>query len=90
MKNSVDRNSASPPCYAAIQRARLWAEQEVKPFVDLIIRVRLLERPSYLLTSDGLEKVSDGLDDSQRSIIDQCEKRIGGIMDAAERMCSAA
>lgn len=89
-KTDVNEGSAALHCFAAIQRARRWAEHEMKPFVDLIVRVRLLERPSYLLTKDGLEQVSDGLDDSQRSIIDQCEKCIREIIDAAERMCSAA
>lgn len=76
--------------YAARQRARLWAEQEILPFVDLIVRVRLQARPSYVWTDSALRQVSDGLDESQRSIVRQCEDRIAEIMSQAEKMASAA
>ena len=77
-------------CHASVQRVRMWAEQEMRPFVDLIERVRLLEKPSYLLTESGLEKISDGLEEPERRIIAQCEECISYIMEQAEKMMLSA
>jgi hypothetical protein len=69
-----------------IQCARMWAEGAAKPWVDQIVRIRMLERPTYELRPDGLRLVSDGLTDREHEMIRQCEEAIATIHRQAEQL----
>lgn len=89
-KTSVDRAPVDAVVMRRIQWARLWAEWSAKHWVDQIVRLRSLSRPTYELTPDGLKLVSDGLTDSERKMIRQCEEAIASIHWQAKRMAGVA
>lgn len=59
-----------------IQQARLEAIELSKPFVDVIIATRRLERPSYIISGNEMTLISDGLGESDRKLIALCEDMI--------------
>jgi hypothetical protein len=72
-----------------IETARLWAEQESRPFVELIVSVRNRERPTMLISKDGFEVVDDGLCEADSKIIAQCQEWIQYIHQRAIKMAYA-
>lgn len=69
-------------------QARIWFEQQIRPFVELIMRVRLRERPKYILAGGVLTKIDDGLSESDKAIIASCEEHIEYIWKRAETWSS--
>lgn len=59
-----------------IQQARLEAIELSKPFVDVILSIRRLESPSYIISGEGMTLISDGLSESDRKLITLCENMI--------------
>lgn len=55
------------------------SEDAARPFFRAIMSIRALERPTYILTPDGLKIISDGLSDREHELISQCEKAIEQI-----------
>lgn len=90
MENAMTATRLDRLVMRRIQRARLWAEGAAKPWIDQIVRVRNLERPTYELTPDGLKLISDGLSDREHEMIRQCEEAIASIHRQAERMAGVA
>lgn len=88
--SSVNRPMSDPVVMRRIQRASLWAEGAVKPWVDQILRVRMFERPTYEVTPDGLKLISDGLSEREHEMIRQCEEAIATIYRQAEQMAGVA
>lgn len=70
--------------------AHLEAIEEAKPFVDLIMQIKVFERPTYILKDFTLTMVSDGLTPEQRAIIRQCEAWIAEIHDRAIQRLKAS
>lgn len=68
---------------SVIEQIQLQSMRECEPFCQLIEKVRSQERPSYILTATGLEKISDGLSDQSRSVINRCYEQIGYITGKA-------
>jgi len=54
----------------------IHAESDAAPFVRAITRIRMLERPTFIMTPDGLQMISDGLSDREHELIGQCEDAI--------------
>ena len=52
------------------------SEDAARPFFRAIMSIRALERPTYILTPDGLQMISDGLSDREHELIGQCEDAI--------------
>ena len=69
-------------------QARIWCEQQIRPFVDLILRVRLRERPKYIFADGTLTKIDDGLSEPDRAIVASCEEQIEYIWNRAEKWIS--
>ena len=65
--------------YTRFRRNEILAQSAAWPFVRMITRIRTAERPTYLLTPNGLEKISDGLSDREHEMIRQCEDWIEQI-----------
>lgn len=62
-----------------LERARFYQEMESAPFVNMILKVRNFERPSYLIEGNSLRLIDDGLTEKERDIIKQCEDIIESI-----------
>mgnify|MGYP006323305997 CR=1 FL=1 len=86
-------SSATPvDCIAMhhkIDAARLWAEQESRPFVELIVSVRNREYPTMLISNDGFEVIDNGLCEADRRIVAQCQEWIQYINQLAMKMAYA-
>lgn len=86
-------SSATPvDCIAMrhrIDTARLWAEQESRPFVELIVSVRNREYPTMLISNDGFEVINSGLCEADRRIVAQCQEWIQYINQLAMKMAYA-
>ena len=80
----------SPVDRVVMRRTYQWAEREIRPFVDAIVRIRLRERPSYLLSGDVLTKIDDGLTATEIEFVAFCEDEIRDIITRAERMAGVA
>jgi hypothetical protein len=71
--------------------ARLWAENESKPFVKIIMSVRNRERPTWLIKPNGeVEQVSDGLCERDKALVATCEAWIQQIHERAIAMMATA
>jgi hypothetical protein len=62
-----------------IRMKLVLAEDAAKPLFRAITSIRALERPTYILTPDGLKMLFDGLSDREHELISQCEKAIEQI-----------
>jgi hypothetical protein len=68
-----------------INKERLLAEIAIKKWSDIIIKIYQLSCPSYILNSDGLQLVSDGLSDYDHTLISFCEENINNIINKYEK-----
>lgn len=59
-----------------IKRARMEMEDEINMWINQIVRIKMLARPTYELTPSGLNLISDGLSEHMHELIRQCEENI--------------
>ena len=68
----------------AMRRIDIRTKTEMQPFINTMAAIVSLATPLYAITDDGLEKAGDGLTDSSRAIIRQCEEQIFRIREEGQ------